>query len=708
MADDLTPEELLELEQLRKLMQLEAEAAKEPSTMGRLKAAGSGLAEGALSTLGVVGDIQQAGKQLSDYTRSFLPPGLQSADRVAKMLATAASPITAAPFPTTKKLTQVSHTEYEPQDEAEKMIKSISGGVGGAVTGGIGSGMSLLNRAGLGGLVGGASQLGENAWGPEGRIAAALLAAIVPGYFQMRQPNVVRAHQKTLKEIGPDELKRAAEAVKEAKAATGAPYLLTQGLSKKTPLSGYAELLLKEQEGAPMRGVLQEQTETLGKKMQELAASPTPTRTNQFSSNRIANALIKAEGRAREHRTAAVRPYYEEASADVFPTTSPRWTLDQGQLLRQESVIDIARRLRQSIRENHLMETPSGDALERWAARLDNLIEQEPSGVNVLNLDNLKKSIDKVVSSLDQPGANSAELAAKAGHMTAAKIINDAITRIGKQPTDGILPAGSKALREGQDIYEFLTKTSVEPERKSALTALATDDVVRTGKGDYSVYLKIFDDKHGPADIAFVGSRLNQEDKEAWPLIFKKWMEKRLNESGGLTEGRPRDTKFGSFPYRLWGEPGSVEREKFIEAVKQTAIARGENPDQAVAGTSKLLTAFEMAARDRATLGGIDTARVFHAEGANFFTTAVRALNILKTGLASSMERYVAHNTREQMAQLFASEDGVKTLVRIADHSMTTQRIQQAFLDAMALKGSAEATNTTAGEMFGLSPRRAR
>ena len=249
----MTPEQFMELENLRRIDEIEAKLkahknAEEGHTFGGYaKAVGSGAVEGvAASTAGLPGDIETLGRLVGGKVKEKIPmPAWLEPYRDARDLVGVRKSI----LPTTEDITSAVGADYEPKNKSEEWAKSISSGVSGAVATPL-KAMSWPVRALIGAMSGGGGQAGKELGGGEaGGVAGSIAPWLASTLFTGRTPNVVKSTKDMVKSVGAEEIKAAAERARGYEKTLGERFILSQAFPEENKLTGLTRALAAEPGG---------------------------------------------------------------------------------------------------------------------------------------------------------------------------------------------------------------------------------------------------------------------------------------------------------------------------------------------------------------------------------------------------------------------------------------------------------------------------
>jgi hypothetical protein len=670
------------------------------SVMGLVKSGASGLAKGLVAgTVGLPGDMAGMGGQMASAITgdsSMAQPGPLASHGTPYML---------------KEIEQMGLPLHKPANKGEKYVDESAAGAGAMIPG---AWKNVLMRMGIGGIAGAAGQAGSdvmaggNEDSPVGRILGNLLPVGVAGYFGMRKPNVVKALQKDLQDLTPEELRAASEHARKTQNTLGTDVTLPQGFMDPTALSGVSQELTRSSSGDILRRVLNRQLPIGQAKIDSMVYGASPKSIDQQTANQVLAAGDKAIERPSNIRSRTANPSYEAAGrervvldlagrdkgsthSEVQGVAEPR----NGTNYNDTTTVDLSQviqRLRERREELHLTGTPAGNAMDKYEKNIIKMAEKYPDGVPVLNLDALAKQARDAATAAENAiknGGNS-KVSSMLGHSSVSQILNEVTT------------AASANLKQGKDLYSRSTRAIVDPVENSVLTSMFPAETRKSGKGNWDQFRVVLDDgKYGPRDIAFAAENLRRADPQAFPAIVKQsWLQK-SEAARSPVEGRAPQQGLGDFATAVAGAPGSQARQKFEETVKQLAITAGKTPEEALIaarGSADVIEALHTVSRDRGGLGQINPEEFRRAAGASAVGSGFRAANVVAPtqGIGRAIERSVQKRTYEVIANALSSPDGVETLLRIAKYHQPKEMALQ-FVRGLALE-NAQFQSNTAGQ----------
>lgn len=635
---------------------------------GVVKAAGSGAVKGLIAgTLGFPGDasnmVGQAGSAITGD-----PSYAQSA---------ATGPV--GSHGTQFFLDQLKARDLElhkPQGSAEHYADATAAGATSLVAG---KAKTLPLRMLTGAMGGAGGEAGSELMtqnpeedSPVARIVSSMIAQFIPGMAAMRKPQAVKALKKDLKDLPESELRAASERAQTAQDTLGTDVTLPQGFMDPTALSGVQREVARSGSGDILRKILTKQTavgqEHIDNIVAGLSKQPIDTRTE----NRVAAAGAKAIQRTEDVRSNLTKPSYEAAARETVPlelapnevqgTQAPR----NGTSYTGTTSIDLAQvidNLRQRREDLHITGTPAGDAMGKYMDRLQGMADRYPNGVPVLNLDALAKQARDAAQAAGKEGATPSAVQKSLGHSAVSQVLNEATT------------AASQNLKQGKDLHARASETIVDPMLNGPMGEMFPPGMRQSGKGNWSSFSKVLEDPGmGPRDITFVAENLRRADPAAFPAIVKQnWLAK-AEAARAPVEGRAPQAGLGEWATSVAGAPGSVERDKFRETIKQVALSNGKDPAgaaDAVRGAEAVIDALHTVSRDRGGLGQINPEELRRASGANIVSSAMRTANVMAPfqTMGRAIERVVQQKTYTRIAEALSSPQGIDDLLRIARFS---------------------------------------
>lgn len=625
--------------------QLGAKIKAQPSVMDNYdadprvdaaKGAGSGLVEGLIGgTVGLPGDLSNlAGKGIDSALRFFSP---DTADAFQKFGANSGIS-NALDKTTTPALVKDLGADYQPGTELGKFIKAGVGGAASMASGGV---EGLPARLAGGAAIGGASQQADRFGGPVAGAGVDAATMALMTAIRGHTPRNVRTAQDLINDVPAGGLDIARQKADVAAATLGTPTLLTQGMGNQGGMSALTQEIMKDPSaGAVLRRVLERQAPVGQDKINDLIDSLSKRPNDQSTANSVLDAGAAAVKEPELARTAAVAPDYAAAKSDMLPAND---------------VLKLSSDIRQINDTHNLRGSPAGDAVDKYAKRVDKLSADGTNPVPVLTLDNLAKAAQKSAS----PGemATGAEKARAIGHAKVAEVITNATT------------GQSSNLAAAKAKYAADSVANVDPMQQSSMTSMFPVADRVSGKGNFDNMTSIFDAKGSDRskDIEFVAQNLLQHDPEAFPSIAKKWMEGAQGKANQLVEGRPNPDAMNSFVTQIAGEQGSNQRENFRATMRGVAQSQGANPQTVQQGAENLMDALEVASRERQGLGKIDTGEVSREAGANLASTIMKSSFFQPARQPGyAIERVLQRKTYAAIADALTSPDGVAKLQEIA------------------------------------------
>lgn len=649
--------------------------------LGPLKAAGSGAAEGAISTtVGMPGDLGQAGRAIQGMAEEKFPWLKSLPARAVQFAGEASNPLLSllSRGPTTSDISGAAGVDYQPQNTTEKYIKSTAAGASGAA---LMPGGGLTLRSLLGALSGAAGQAGEDASGSQwGRAIAAVLPWLASAPFTMRKPNVVKAAQSITQDVGEPGLMDAFAATQAAK-ARGGDYLLTQGIPNQTQMSGLTQELASSPQGEAIRRVLEKQVPYGQQQIDEAIARVSGRDVGQTEANLVADAGNKVIADAKAIPSSISGEFYDTAKKAKIPVGGtpdleavPNARNPTEYWVPPTTAQDIVQKLRAERGNLSLSQAKSGAPLDIAASKIEALAKQYPDGIPATELDSIAREA-RIASGSKETAFQMKKL----GNDRVFGIINDALAQV------------SPDLAAGKGLHAAAAEAFTNPVEKSVLTTMFPKSVQKTGKGSFDTAMKVFDGS--PADVRFAATNLNNADPEAFPNIVKAWMQDKLSATGGTVGGRATENILNDFPNAVAGPPGSPQRAVFREAMNGVAKAQGLEPQAYTSAAESLMDDLLMSARDRGASGAINAGELQRAAGSNIASGISRGFNFIQPlrGMGRALERHLYSQTYSKLSDAIASGN-VRQLIDIANYSGASERTKALLQAAASMKAGAEAS----------------
>jgi hypothetical protein len=259
------------------------------------------------------------------------------------------------------------------------------------------------------------------------------------------------------------------------------------------------------------------------------------------------------------------------------------------------------------------------------------------------------------VSQMTPGGKLEQDVGASGDQATAAARINGMPNGAAKTKAAAILQ-GKQPLPQGaNDIHEYLDAIGVP--QATGPTAAAFP---RQG-GGWASFGKVLTDKNATAaDVADFARDLNSINGDAFPALVRNRM-----QSGLPTNRVPTVEEYGSWAEQHAGQPGTPQRDKFLETIKQVGIAKGmSEADAAVAAmeAAKRMDAIQSIGKGQPSpQGKPDIA------GPGFFSSLAQGFDLFKPGTYPGVKQVASAfdsiAQRAALKQVEAGLDNPRTLL---------------------------------------------
>jgi hypothetical protein len=248
---------------------------------------------------------------------------------------------------------------------------------------------------------------------------------------------------------------------------------------------------------------------------------------------------------------------------------------------------------------------------------------------------------------------------------------------VGQQTANEIAAAGKVATRVADPLDALFgggEKAGFNVTPKTDATAVSfPENMTKSGIGNYSTMGQVLSDstKYGPADVARVADDLNKVDPTAFPSLVKHKFSAASGEAQKAVEGRVPPTAPAQFAEDVAGAANTPKRANFEATMKGVARAHGLPEEEAAKGAVKFVEALQLIGRDQ---GGSGLSGMQRESGTNIWSKILKSLSFTPAqSTATTIQQGVQRNTYRKLAEAMTSEDGVKTLIKIARWSHPEQ-----------------------------------
>ncbi|MGH9428127.1 MAG: hypothetical protein ACRD2L_17730, partial [Terriglobia bacterium] len=384
---------------------------------------------------------------------------------------------------------------------------------------------------------------------------------------------------------------------------TGKRVLLPQGAEQATPLSGFLDYLKVTPEGVAARKVLEEQGPYAKEQIQRIVSSLSDLMPGMETANRV---------------LAAGRGVWDKTHRLINRVEAPFYKAAESEMVNPEAAAQAIEAAR--VKAGLLPTTESGAAMESAAGRVRAAGPGEPEQqVFWMLLSNLGKHIVKEVipATPNEVRATElavfkreADLAAKAARRQEASegtIQKAHGQRETARAVRGVAAPEGSALDLANKIHASLMETYMKPLNEGAINQVFPLSVRQEGGNAMSAYdnfsnLYSSPYKYSPKDLGTVAANLRKVDPEAFPVLFKTHLLKQQEAIFKQIGGRDSPQAFGRFVDEVSGVAGSPQRKMFDEAMKNVALAKGQDPVEVVRGANDYINALRVMSREQGSL----------------------------------------------------------------------------------------------------------
>jgi hypothetical protein len=642
-----------------------------PSTMADVgKSAAYAIPKAITGLAGLPGDLRDLSAAARSKIISWLPDSIQPAVTGVSNFGDYMNPITALVkgMPTSGQLRggaeQVTGPWYDPQTRAGKVADTAVQTA--ALMGRNWLTTPLKTAALVGGQTAGTeiagAQTDDNPWA---RFGGGLLGGGTAALANAYTSAPAKAVQQAVGDLTPAQI-AAAQAKQDAARVAGGPLAGVPLMGPEAlPDSGIQQLAsdvaASRSGGAVIRSFLAQRPNQVRAAVQGgllgTIGAPNDPLGNAATAQNAATQVISNAERA---RTAATRPLYQAAATDTVPPADVQAIIDGAKAKAATTDPDYARAL-SKFAADITQPQPGVAASPILGPDGAPLFPGVPATtVPRTGVGPLSDTFKRVRNSLDMPAINATpedriaqgilgpfnqQLGTAIGNASPAwsnaNAAYQAITRNNIDP----LTSGSVGIVAGRSGFDPSAPSSVP----RITSAVANTDVAR------------------PDSIRSLYTNLNGVDPTAFPGIARTWLQNAFDDATQRVQSGDNRMMGANFAKAVYGT--DQQRANFEEVLRGVAQANGVDPDQYVAGASKLMQTLEATGRvpgvGSPTAGrGALTDQLEKSKLADAVNLASAAP--LK-GWTERLNSWLAAGRYRQLAQVFTAPDSVQQIARFAD-----------------------------------------
>ncbi|MGH9428694.1 MAG: hypothetical protein ACRD2L_20580, partial [Terriglobia bacterium] len=182
---------------------------------------------------------------------------------------------------------------------------------------------------------------------------------------------------------------------------------------------------------------------------------------------------------------------------------------------------------------------------------------------------------------------------------------------------------------------------------------------------------------YSPKDLGTVAANLRKVDPEAFPVLFQAHLLKQQEAIFKQIGGRDSPQAFGRFVDEVSGVAGSPQRKMFDEAMKNVALAKGQDPAEVVRGANDYMNALRVMSREQGSLGAVAQNTIEEA-GSTIATRLMKAASFTAPlrGAGWAIERITRRRLFEKLSDALVSDNGIKLLREVANYDSPAEKLK--------------------------------
>lgn len=673
-------------EQLQALASIPKAPAAEPSygdrVLDNLKFGATSLAKGAMSLPALIGDgLNAAAEHI---------PGVSAAVKIARTATGTKAP---EPFALSNAVQSIGpKPETSGGRWVDAGLQALGGGLAGpgAIAAPIRTAVTSVG-AGLGGELGKrVLPQSEVLGGLAGGLAGGIGAGTAAGFAARIRPATGAVAREAIEGITPEQLAKA-QAFMNQSAQQMPPVRmdLAQALEATgvAPgnLSTVRDLLANKTQGTKVQDILRGQPSELNVAASErVSGLPGPTWAPTVAANQVQKAATDTVQAAKNSRTAAVRPLYEQAGPVSEETRTALMDKIQSILQAPGTTDEIKAKGLELMRKFSGKPAEAMDAVEQARGLLDSLAENSKASARLSAQQRLAEANAALNQTTTTP-LHALDIDTAIGEAS-GKFKGTPLTPTdpktfgqGKYLTGGlnqVLQDGSPQVKQAENLYRQISQDVVDPLKQGPVGQLATprgykpDVQASAAKLDH-LFKTPGDPLAKTSDIRDLATGLKAVDPEAFPAAAKAFLRGQLNTAfesslGGEagTSGKAASNVYNSL-FKTQGQWKSMQ-----DIVSGIADSYGLPPaqrDLMVKGMENLGMTVRGLANRPQSIGGMDKQQLTEMAGKNRAAYAVRMAGFMPFAKAADdITNLTMGKTLRQFDDLLTSPEGAKILMELA------------------------------------------
>lgn len=690
-----------ELQKLRRMKELEAKLAAEPSVMDKvekpksildtvaeyvpddIKNIGSSVVKGIASFPALLMDAdkaanspEEAGKRAQDelkrrqeksswiddlvgVPKSHLEQKIVEAEKRSKEMI--ANPSQGA-------FNAVQNFGYRPRTQGERYVDQ---GVQGAVSSLMGPGalagkLPAAVTGFTGGVAGeGAGQLpgikGTEAE-PYARVAGALAGGIGAGTLMGLTKNSKDIAREAFADWTPEDFAKARSMMEKAEIG-GVNLNVGQASGRNSNVDKIIDALVMHRQGAALAKQLRDQPEQVGELMKRMQSGvPGTVQEPAVVANTSQQAATNALETARKFRTNSVKPYYDQAGefpvpalqqiSDKLGTLIPRLSTNLGELTGDlKAIFDKALQATKGV--------PTG------------VLDSSGNPILKQGVPMTMGEVNDAMRSLTN-GLKNVNLSAKAGDREAVRGLQSLVSDI-RESMGTISPS----FKKGNELYAQISRELVDPLKKSVIGRVAGVQGATADKEAVNKLLPILAKGRNPeaqsSDILKF-ARQTADTPEVFQDAVKTHISNAVANAEHSIAGQEGANIAQALKDQLFATP--AQQQGLIDSLHGIALQTGRDPNTLVNGFMNGLKLIEAAAKRPANIG-MSANDVKEMAGKSGIASGVQLLSLNAGNQAGKGFRgWVTGKTYRELAENLTTKEGLDTLQALAKQPVMSRKAQ--------------------------------
>lgn len=353
---------------------------------------------------------------------------------------------------------------------------------------------------------------------------------------------------------------------------------------------------------------------------------------------------------AEKARSAAVKPMYEAAKADVIA--------DPARAAIVQSIDDALPNL-----------SPESRAA---AIKFKQTLRATPD--NAAALDDLYKTTR---NRIDLPS-----IGATPEQKTAAGVLGPFNSQLGSA-----LESGSPNIAAGRQAYRDITENVVNPLTAGPVGRVAGKQGFEPGSPESLNPISAISNERvaRPESIRELYTHLNKQDPQAFPGMVRTWLENAFDAAQQTVQAGKNRMSGANFAKAVYGTP--QQEANFLETMRGVAVANGKNPDDFAKGAKNLMDVLQLTGKvpgiGSPTGGRIAANEMAASSGAASVAESISAAPL--SSVARKLRQWSMQGNYKQLAEVMTSPDSIDKIIAMGKYKPSTTTAQYFAAGALGL-----------------------